>query len=192
MVALCAKSEEIVGFIEQNVRELNGTPGDLKSFDELHELVKVQAYRLAYWRVAADDINYRRFFDINDLAGLRMENEAVFEITHRFVLDLLRQGKVDGLRIDHPDGLYDPAEYFQRLRRELKAQTDVGASGSKETYVVIEKILTGEEKIPEDWPVDGTTGYDFLNLANGLFVDPICREDGSHLSCVYRRKSEFR
>ncbi|HEV7220510.1 MAG TPA: malto-oligosyltrehalose synthase, partial [Terriglobales bacterium] len=183
LAALCAKSEEIVGFLEQNVRELNGTPGDSKSFDELHELVKVQAYRLAYWRVAADDINYRRFFDINDLAGLRMENESVFEITHRFVLDLLRQGKVDGLRIDHPDGLYDPAQYFQRLRRELKGETDVVASGSRGSYVVIEKILTGEEKIPEDWPVDGTTGYDFLNLVNGLFVDP---ESVGKMDRIYR------
>ncbi len=174
LAALCAKSEEIVGFLEQNVRELNGTQGDSKSFDELHELVKVQAYRLAYWRVAADDINYRRFFDINDLAGLRMENESVFEITHRFVLDLLRQGKVEGLRIDHPDGLYDPAEYFRRLRRELKGE---------ETYVVIEKILTGEEKIPEDWPVDGTTGYDFLNLVNGLFVDA---ESVGKMDRIYR------
>ena len=182
LAVLCARSAEISGFLEQNVRELNGTPGDLKTFDELHELIKVQAYRLAYWRVAADDINYRRFFDINDLAGLRMENEEVFEITHRFVLNLLRDGKVDGLRIDHPDGLYDPSQYFQRLRRGLNSEVE-GSSDSKPFYVVIEKILTGEEKLPKDWPVDGTTGYDFLNLVNGLFVDP---ESVGKMDRIYR------
>ncbi len=183
LAALCGRSEEVSGFLEQNVRELNGTPGESKSFDELHELIKVQAYRLAYWRVAADDINYRRFFDINDLAGLRMENESVFEITHRFVLNLVQQGKVDGLRIDHPDGLYDPAQYFQRLRLGLKSQADVIVSDRDESYVVIEKILTGEEKLPKDWPVDGTTGYDFLNLVNGLFVDP---ESVGKMDRIYR------
>ena len=182
LAALCVKSDEIFEFLEQNVCALNGTSGDSKSFDELHELVKVQAYRLAYWRVAADDINYRRFFDINDLAGLRMENESVFEITHRLVLNLLRQGKVDGLRIDHPDGLYDPAQYFQRLRRELRCEAEV-ALDCGPSYVVIEKILTGEEKIPKDWPVDGTTGYDFLNLVNGLFVDP---ESVGKMDRIYR------
>lgn len=183
LAALCGNSEEVYEFLEQNVRELNGVPGDSKSFDELHELIKVQAYRLAYWRVAADDINYRRFFDINDLAGLRMENESVFEITHRFVLNLVQQGKVDGLRIDHPDGLYDPPQYFQRLRLGLKSQADVTDSNRDESYVVIEKILTGEEKLPKNWPVDGTTGYDFLNLVNGLFVD---QESVGKMDRIYR------
>jgi (1->4)-alpha-D-glucan 1-alpha-D-glucosylmutase len=168
LAALCGRSPEIAEFLQQNVHEMNGISGNSKSFDELHELIKVQAYRLAYWRVAADDINYRRFFDINDLAGLRMENELVFEVTHRFVLDLLRQGKIDGLRIDHPDGLYDPAQYFQRLRTGLGTREP----DSKRFYVVIEKILSGDEKLLKEWPVDGTTGYDFLNLVNGLFVDP--------------------
>src|SRR5581483_3899887 len=110
--------------------------------------------------------------DINDLAGLRMENEAVFEVTHRFVFDLLRQRKVDGLRIDHPDGLYDPAQYFRRLQCSLESQVPSEDCDSKPTYVVIEKILTGDEKLPASWPVFGTTGYEFVNLVNGLFVDP--------------------
>jgi (1->4)-alpha-D-glucan 1-alpha-D-glucosylmutase len=168
----CQATPEVVQFIEENVCELNGEPGDSSAFNELHELIKAQAYRLAYWRVAADDINYRRFFDINDLAGLRMENEAVFEVTHRFVFDLLRQHKVDGLRIDHPDGLYDPAQYFRRLQCSLASQAPSVECDSKSVYVVIEKILTGDEKLPEGWPVFGTTGYEFGNLVNGLFVDP--------------------
>jgi (1->4)-alpha-D-glucan 1-alpha-D-glucosylmutase len=167
----CKATPEVAEFIEENVRELNGTPGDSGSFNELHELIKAQAYRLAYWRVAADDINYRRFFDINDLAGLRMENEAVFEATHRLVLDLLRQHKVDGLRIDHPDGLYDPAQYFRRLQCSLESNAPTDNCDSKPIYVVIEKILTGDERLPEAWPVFGTTGYEFGNLVNGLFVD---------------------
>ncbi len=103
--------------IEARLATFNGVAGQSASFDALDALLAAQAYRLAYWRVAADEINYRRFFDINDLAALRMEDPAVFEATHRLVLELLAQGKVDGLRIDHPDGLYDPAGYFARLQQ---------------------------------------------------------------------------
>lgn len=172
LATLCAQSPEITQYIESNVREFNGKAGDPSSFNELHELIKTQAYRLAYWRVAADDINYRRFFDINDLAGLRMENAAVFEVTHRFVFELLRTGVVDGLRIDHPDGLYDPAQYFRRLQCSLESGKVEENCGYKQLYVVIEKILSGDEQLPKDWPVYGTTGYEFVNLLNGLFVEP--------------------
>ena len=179
LAALCLRSSETSKFIDENVQRINGTPGNPSSFDSLHELIKAQAYRLAYWRVAADDINYRRFFDINDLAGLRMENEAVFEVTHHFILQLIREGKVDGLRIDHPDGLYNPAQYFRRLQ----CQQDRPATDSKPVYVVIEKILASGERLPEDWPVYGTTGYDFANLVNSLFVDP---ESAAKMDRVYR------
>jgi (1->4)-alpha-D-glucan 1-alpha-D-glucosylmutase len=179
LAALCLRSSETSKFIDENVQRINGTPGNPSSFDSLHELIKAQAYRLAYWRVAADDINYRRFFDINDLAGLRMENEAVFEVTHHFILQLIREGKVDGLRIDHPDGLYNPAQYFRRLQ----CQQDRPATDSTPVYVVIEKILASGERLPEDWPVYGTTGYDFANLVNALFVDP---ESAAKMDRVYR------
>jgi len=130
------------------------------SADALHDLLEAQAYRLAYWRVASDEINYRRFFDVNDLAALRMENEAVFEATHRLVLELIRARKIDGLRIDHPDGLYDPAQYFRRL------QDRAGP-----LYLLVEKINASFERLPASWPVNGTTGYHFANVVNGLFVD---------------------
>ncbi len=172
LAALCTQSAAICEFIETSVQEINGRPGDPQSFDELHELIKVQAYRLAYWRVASDDINHRRFFDVNDLAGIRMENSEVFEITHRFVLQLLHEGKLNGLRIDHPDGLYNPAEYFHRLQCGQPCPATSTPCETANFYVVIEKILTGDETLPESWPVSGTTGYDFLNLVNGLFVDP--------------------
>jgi (1->4)-alpha-D-glucan 1-alpha-D-glucosylmutase len=182
LAALCARSAEVTEFIEHNVTKINGTPGAAGSFDALHELIKTQAYRLAYWRVAADDINYRRFFDVNDLAGLRQENEPVFAQTHEFVLQLLREGKLDGLRIDHPDGLYNPKQYFERLQLGSDSAEE-GQRGAKSCYLVAEKILTGDEKLPGDWPIHGTTGYNFSNLVNGLFVDP---ESERKLDRIYR------
>jgi (1->4)-alpha-D-glucan 1-alpha-D-glucosylmutase len=172
LAELCGRSPEVVAGIMSAVDHINGTPADPASFNELHELIKAQAFRLANWRVASDDINYRRFFDTNDLAGLRMENEAVFEATHHLVLGLVAEGKIDGFRVDHPDGLYDPATYFERLQHSLASAVDDPATSGKESrYVVIEKILTGAERLPAGWPVAGTTGYDFANLVSGLFVD---------------------
>jgi (1->4)-alpha-D-glucan 1-alpha-D-glucosylmutase len=180
---LCARSPEIASCILRAVDAINGNAGDPESFEELHELIKAQTFRLANWRVASDDINYRRFFDANDLAGLRMENENVFQATHRLVLSLVAEGKVDGLRVDHPDGLYEPARYFERLDRCIAAATSKSENGSTANesnyasqhhgsrYVVIEKILTGSEQLPAKWAVCGTTGYDFANLVNGLFVE---------------------
>jgi (1->4)-alpha-D-glucan 1-alpha-D-glucosylmutase len=170
LAELCARSPEISGCIVSAIDLINGNPADPVSFGELHELIKAQTFRLANWRVASDDINYRRFFDSNDLAGIRMENEAVFEATHRLVFRLIADGKVDGLRIDHPDGLYNPREYFERLNRSIAGTAKNTENGSH--YVVIEKILSGTERLPSEWPVCGTTGYDFANLVNGLFVDP--------------------
>jgi len=129
-----------------------------------------QAYRLVFWRVASDEIKYRRFFAINDLAGVRVEDEEVFEATHRFFLDFVGSGKVSGLRIDHPDGLHDPAEYFQRLQKA--AAEALGSEEEEPLYILAEKILAHHESLPEDWPIAGTTGYEFTNLVNGLFVDP--------------------
>jgi len=183
LAALCARSHPITAAIEQTVATMNGVPGNSASFDELHELIKAQAFRLAHWRVAADDINYRRFFDVNELAALRQENEAVFNQTHKFVLQLLKEGKIDGLRIDHPDGLYNPREYFQRLQCGV-AQTSPECA-AKNHYVVAEKILIGEEQLSETWPIHGTTGYDFANLVNGLFVDPDAEEKMTEAYCSF-------
>ncbi len=179
LAALGTRSAAAKEFIEGNVKRLNGTPGESRSFDLLHDLIKAQVCRLAQWRVAADDINYRRFFDINDLAALRMENEAVFENTHRLILKLVAEGKLDGVRIDHPDGLYDPAQYLNRLTQGLAESRQ----GKPAAYVVVEKILTGNERLRKDWPIDGTTGYEFANLVNGLFVDG---NAGEKMSRIYR------
>lgn len=185
LAALCARSPEVTSFLTSNVKALNGTPENAASFDALHDLIKTQVYRLAQWRVAADDINYRRFFDINELAALCVENEDVFTSTHRFILDLVAQGKVNGLRIDHPDGLYDPTRYFQQLRDKL-AEAD---AQNGQTYVVAEKILTGKEQLRQDWPIQGTTGYEFCNLVNGLFVDPTAAQKMERIYRTFARSA---
>ncbi|MEP7242241.1 MAG: malto-oligosyltrehalose synthase [Gammaproteobacteria bacterium] len=129
LTGLLGNSPELTSAVQAAVAEICGNPSDPASFDGLHELLELQCYRLAYWRVAADDINYRRFFDVNDLAALRMENPQVFAATHRLLLELIRENKLDGLRIDHPDGLYDPAGYFEKLQREA-AQARSGAASA--------------------------------------------------------------
>ncbi|HEY7647565.1 MAG TPA: malto-oligosyltrehalose synthase [Methylomirabilota bacterium] len=160
-VALLQKSPEIREFVDANVRRFNGTPDDPRSFDLLDALLNEQFYRLANWRVAGEEINYRRFFDINELAAIRMEDPEVFAATHRLLARLVAEAPVTGLRIDHPDGLYAPSEYFRRLR-------DVAG---RPVVVLAEKILAPGERLPGTWSVEGTTGYDFLNLLNGIFVD---------------------
>jgi (1->4)-alpha-D-glucan 1-alpha-D-glucosylmutase len=139
-------------------------PGAPVDAGALHELLERQSYRLAHWRVAGDAINYRRFFDINALAALRMEDPAVFATTHRLLLELVRSGQVDGVRIDHVDGLYDPVAYLERLRAAA-----AGPAGQA-VHIWIEKITAIFERLPETWPVEGTTGYGFANILNGLFV----------------------
>lgn len=174
--ALCRQRPEVEAVIQQQVAAINSGPIIQDGVRPLHELLDNQAYRLAYWRVAADEINYRRFFNINSLAGIRVEEPGVFDDVHRLVFDLIRDGLVDGLRIDHPDGLYDPLAYLERLQRRicagpLRAATEVsGVNGAPPFYLVVEKILAPFENLPDSWPVAGTTGYDFLNQLNGLFV----------------------
>jgi malto-oligosyltrehalose synthase/4-alpha-glucanotransferase len=181
LAQLVREAPAMLEAIERAVRVMNGAVGERDSFEALHELLEQQAYRLAYWRVASDEINYRRFFDINELAGLRMENEAVFEATHRFVLDLLVDDKVDGVRLDHPDGLYDPAQYFRRLQERYAQHAGIDIAPPEDgrparpLYVVVEKITAGHEHVPETWAVHGTTGYRFATVVNGLFVDGAAR-----------------
>ncbi|HNP51591.1 MAG TPA: malto-oligosyltrehalose synthase [Nitrosomonas nitrosa] len=185
---------DIARFIDENLREFN----DHADVGLLHELMDCQAWRLASWRVASDEINYRRFFDINDLAALRMENPQVFEATHKYVLELVAKKKVQGLRIDHPDGLYNPAAYFHLLQAQVAApqkmrvaeqyhqiigETPPAPAQIKPIYLFVEKILARYERLRDDWAVHGTTGYDFTNLLNGLFVDAAAE---SKMDRVYR------
>ena len=175
LATLYANNADVAQFVEENIAAFNGAGAGESSFSLLHELLQAQAYRLAFWRAAADEINYRRFFDINDLAALRMDNPEVFEATHRLIKALLARGYANGLRIDHPDGLYAPKEYFERLQAMaagLLAPSPGGVPASaKPLYLVVEKILAAHEHLPESWPVHGTTGYDFSAACGGLFVD---------------------
>jgi len=174
LARLCERSPALASCIDDGVAEFNGIAGRPHTFDALDRLLEAQAYRLAYWRVASDEINYRRFFDINDLAALRIEDERVFDATHRLLLQLVRSRRIDGVRIDHPDGLHDPLQYLERLQQRVRggAVRAARADGpARPLYLVIEKILADFERLPEHWPVYGTTGYRFANLVNALFVD---------------------
>jgi (1->4)-alpha-D-glucan 1-alpha-D-glucosylmutase len=196
LARLCRENVEINQFIAENTMLVNGTPGEASSYRLLHDLLEQQPYRLAYWRVASDEINYRRFFDINDLAALRMENRRVFEQTHKLVLDLIAADKITGLRIDHPDGLYDPGRYYQWLYEAARARsiypTGPGyeapdgdeAKVSVGIYLVVEKILAVHERLHAGWPVHGTTGYEFANLVGGLFVESRAEQA---MTAVYTR-----
>ncbi len=165
--------------------------------EALHELLEVQAYRLTYWRVASDEINYRRFFDINELAALRMENEQVFEATHAFVLELAASGVVDGLRIDHPDGLYDPAQYFRRLQEGYARRAgiplpepDAKGRPARPLYVAVEKIVAPHEDVPTSWHVHGTTGYRFAMVVNGVLVDTTAQNKLDRIWHAFTREEE--
>ena len=201
----CQEAPLVQKAIEEALAVINGTPGDPRSFDALDALLSDQAYRLAFWRVAAEEINYRRFFDINDLAAIRMELPEVFDETHRLLFDLVATGAVTGLRIDHPDGLYLPNEYFEKLQR--RAAGALGAEGctsarsglaeaspsERAIYLVVEKILSGDEQLRTDWPIHGTTGYDFMNDAIGVLVDASAeRAITSAFRQIYRAQSTLR
>ena len=193
LLALMDRSSEVREHVEQNVRLFNGTKGDPRSFDLLDELLNQQIYRLSHWRVATEEINYRRFFDINGLGAIRMEHYDVFQAAHQLIFRLIGDGSVTGLRIDHPDGLFNPVEYFHRLQRACFIRQMIGPAGAapekerelaerydetvladpayRPFYIVGEKILTKSERMPDDWPIFSTTGYVFLNSVNGIFVD---------------------
>ena len=143
-------------------------PDRAASITALHHLLERQHYKLGHWRLASSDINYRRFFDVNTLAGMRVEDLGTFEATHRLVKRLVAEGKLQGLRLDHIDGLRDPAQYFQRLRRLIR---DAQGKNSGPFYMVVEKILGEGERLPAFSGVDGTTGYEWLNVITRVLVD---------------------
>lgn len=194
--SLYQESTEIRTFIDGNVTTFNGVTGEPRSFDLLDGLLREQVYRISHWRVATEEINYRRFFDINSLGAIRVEDPAVFAETHRLIFRLIETGKINGLRIDHADGLRNPEVYIKRLQsgcflrlygdaREAELDTEAaeasirgryeqvlsGDPAYKPFYILGEKILLKAEKLPESWPVFGTTGYDFANQVNGLLVE---------------------
>jgi len=172
LAALVERSEHIRTLVDHAVTRINGVVGQPRSFDALDALLNAQSYRLAHWRVASEEINYRRFFDINQLAALRMEDPAVFDEVHRFTFELVHEGAATGLRIDHVDGLYAPHDYLDRL--QTRAAEALGENGDRShlpIYLVVEKILGADERVPGEWPVHGTTGYEFASVVNQLFVD---------------------
>lgn len=170
--------------IAQALVKFNGIPENPNSFEMLHRLLESQAYRLAYWLVAADEINYRRFFDINDLAGIRVEQREVFDENHRLIKQLVRDDQVDGLRIDHPDGLTDPYRYYCDLQKLIRETRPDDGNENTKFPIFVEKILASYERLPTEWPVSGTTGYETAYLLNGLLVYPGSERD---MTLLYER-----
>jgi (1->4)-alpha-D-glucan 1-alpha-D-glucosylmutase len=167
--SLIASSKEVAKLVEDSVADINGKEGDPGSFGFVQRLLAEQNYKLAFWQNLNESINYRRFFTIADLVGVRVEDPLVFEATHGYILRLVSKSPAAGLRVDHIDGLRDPLAYLNRLQERLASDENHKGSPS---YVLVEKILSRHEALPEDWPVSGTTGYDYLNEANGVFVEP--------------------
>ncbi|MBI5569095.1 MAG: malto-oligosyltrehalose synthase [Desulfomonile tiedjei] len=165
---LYSSNSDFKAFVRKNLRAFNGERGNPDSFALLDDLLFRQHFRLSFWKIATKEINYRRFFNVNDLISVKVEEQGVLEHTHRLTFDLIDRGHIAGLRIDHVDGLHDPHMYLQRIR-----------SRAPDIYVLVEKILDPNEDLPHSWPVQGTTGYDFLNYVNALF-------------CVRRNERTFR
>ncbi len=169
LAALADADPEVARALDDEVAAVNADP------DALDALLERQNYRLAYWRVAGRELDYRRFFDINTLVALRMEDPVVFADTHELVLDLVGRGDLDGLRVDHVDGLRDPRGYLDRLR----------AAAGDGVMIVVEKILEGDERLPDGWPVQGTSGYDFLAQVGGVLVDPAGEDELTGVYCRF-------
>jgi (1->4)-alpha-D-glucan 1-alpha-D-glucosylmutase len=170
---LYTQNHEIQEFIDGNIKLFNGEKGNPESFNLLETLLNEQFYRLAFWKVGAEEINYRRFFTVNELICVKIQENRVFHKAHALVSQLVEEGKVTGLRIDHIDGLYDPTEYLKRLRNKVG-----------DIYITVEKILELNEQLPSAWPIQGTSGYDFLNYTNGVF----CRQDSEQdFTDIYTR-----
>ena len=208
-LGLFDKSEAFRSYLQESLQGINGIKGESSSFDILDTILSEQPYYLAFWQVASDEINYRRFFDINDMAAVRTENLQVFADTHRLTFQLLAEGLIAGLRIDHPDGLWNPERYFWRLQsgyidalmnhrfsdtpeqarsmaEKLNAHLTTLKSGKKwPLYVVGEKILSESEPLPDTWAIHGTTGYDFMYAANNLFVDRSSEEAFNNLYAAF-------
>lgn len=164
-------------FLDRNLRIFNGESSGHRQRHLLEDLLRQQFFRLSFWKVAAEEINYRRFFIINELISLRMENPDVFDRCHTLLFRLIAEGKVSGIRIDHVDGLHDPTRYLHTIRAR-----------AGEIYTVVEKILAADERIPSFWPVDGTTGYDFMNMLNGVFCE---QKNEKSFDRIYARHAEF-
>jgi (1->4)-alpha-D-glucan 1-alpha-D-glucosylmutase len=207
--SLLQESPAVKQLLERSLEHINGTPADPRSFDLLHLLLELQVYRLAHWRVSGEEINYRRFFDVNELVGLRMENPRVFAATHRMLRRLLAEKVITGVRIDHCDGMLNPRQYLIRLQLLYAAARINGPEPvppfaengisleiqqvfsqhdwmykRHPLYAVVEKILEPGEELPDEWPVDGTSGYDFTNLVNGIFIN---QENELALTRLYLR-----
>lgn len=175
---LYQNNDEIKKFVDKNISVFNGEAGKPETFDLLDKLLSEQMYRLSYWKVANEEINYRRFFCVNELISLKVEEKDVFNYIHSLIFDLMKKGYITALRIDHIDGLNNPTAYINSLRDNWS-----------DSYIAVEKILDFYENLPNEWNVQGTTGYEFLNYVNGLFC---AVENEEKFSDIYREFSNIK
>ncbi|MEI9949035.1 MAG: malto-oligosyltrehalose synthase [Pseudomonadota bacterium] len=176
-------SDERASTFAQALQELSGVPGTATSFDYLDQLLRMQVYRLSSWRLALECINYRRFFSVNELAAIRVELPRVFDSAHAKLLRLVEDGSITAIRLDHIDGLYDPIGYLTQLDAALRHATH-NRDESAPLHLTVEKILAAEERLPDAFITHGTTGYEFIRVVNGIFVD---RRTEQNLTSLYRR-----
>lgn len=169
---LYQENTDINKFVDENIEYLNGKTDDPESLNDLDQLLSQQIFRLSYWKVGAEELNYRRFFTVNELISVKVEDEKVFNKTHDLIFKLVRSGKFTGLRIDHIDGLYNPLQYLQSIREKVG-----------NVYLTVEKILEIEEELPSAWPIEGTSGYEFLIYVNSLFCQG---KNEDRFSQIYR------
>jgi (1->4)-alpha-D-glucan 1-alpha-D-glucosylmutase len=190
---LMAQDPKISEFVSQNLSGILGQPKEPSSFSSLETLLAQQHFLLAYWQNVNEEINYRRFFTINDLVGQRIQDPLVFEATHALIFRMIEQGSLDGLRIDHIDGLRDPLGYLRQLNERVCVAVTHNApcegsagegTAQPKLPVFVEKILARDEHLPSNWPAAGTTGYDFVNAVNAFFVDP---KGAAQIEKVYAR-----
>ncbi|MFZ0391037.1 MAG: malto-oligosyltrehalose synthase, partial [Calditrichia bacterium] len=165
-------------FMDENIAHFNGQVGQPQSFDRLDKLLQEQYFRLAFWKVGTEEINYRRFFTVNELISVRIDDPLVFRRNHNLLMRLVNKNLIQGIRIDHVDGLYAPGRYLERLRHR-----------TPQAYIIVEKILELEEELPACWPVQGTTGYEFMNFVNGVFCKT---ENKTAFNKIYRNLTGWR
>jgi (1->4)-alpha-D-glucan 1-alpha-D-glucosylmutase len=175
---LYSQNEAVKMIFDATIIFFNGEKGNPGSFNALDELLSEQFYRLSFWKVGAEEINYRRFFTVNELISVKVEDLKTFNKTHTLIGELVDKGLITGLRVDHIDGLYDPAQYLERLKQK-----------APDTYITVEKILELQEDLATDWKIEGTSGYDFLNYVNGVFCQPTNKDS---LDNIYLNFSQMR
>lgn len=190
-ISLYRESPDFKNRLETTLQIINGNPANINSFDVLDALLEEQYYRLSYWKVAGEEINYRRFFDVNDLAAISVQKREVFNEIHQMVAKMIAQQQITGLRIDHIDGLWHPEEYLENVQQLWHQRTEtLSERPAQQIYLLVEKILCGNETLPKAWPVAGTTGYEYASRLTGVLIPASAQEVFDQIYEKWRESSD--